>query len=162
MPCKIVIEFHSHVLSVFSLNLSNAQVPEKKATLASKPKAKKAGTGVGGANNKTTKAKGKSEAVKARDEARWAFHPEFHHLHHFIVVTLARVCSIKSFIQSYVTTFTAYYHCYMTLSITNSSNSTSVSKLYFFSIFRKKMLEDRKRAMKEKKAENQDDLVIIM
>ena len=30
------------------------------------------------------------------------------------------------------------------------------------SIFRKKMLEDRKRAMKEKKAENQDDLVIIM
>ena len=57
------------------------------------------------------------------------FHPEFHHLHHVIVVTLARVCSIKSFIQSYVTTFTAYYHCYMTLSITKS---TSFSKLLMF------------------------------
>jgi discs large-associated protein 1 len=42
------------------------KVPEKAATPASKPKAKK----VGGTNNKTTKAKGKSEAVKARDEAR--------------------------------------------------------------------------------------------
>ena len=74
MSCKIVL-----FLSVVSLNLFNAQVPEKKATPASKPKAKKAGTGAGGANNKTTKAKGKSEAVKARDEARWAFHPKFHH-----------------------------------------------------------------------------------
>jgi hypothetical protein len=43
------------------------KVPEKAATPASKPKAKKAATGLG---NKTTKAKGKSEAVKARDEAR--------------------------------------------------------------------------------------------
>ena len=52
------------------------QVPEKKATPATKAKAKKGGggTGVGGSNNKTTtKAKGKSEAVKARDEARWVF-----------------------------------------------------------------------------------------
>lgn len=130
IPRKIVTECQSSKFSsVLSLNLSNAQAPEKKATPASKPKAKKAGTGVGGSNNKTPKAKGKSEAVKARDEARWAFHPEFHHLHHFIVVTLARVCSIKSFIQSYVTTFTAYYHCYMTLSITKS---TSFSKLLMF------------------------------
>ena len=96
----------------------------------------------------------------------WLFIRSFinyiNYINYIIIVTLARVCSIKSFIQNYVTIFTAYYHCYMTLSITNSSNSTSVSKLYFFSIFRKKMLEDRKRAMKEKKAENQDDLVIIM
>ena len=59
------LNFKATLLSVISLNLLNAQVPEKAATPASKPKAKKAAT-----NNKTTKAKGKSEAVKARDEAR--------------------------------------------------------------------------------------------
>ena len=47
------------------------QAPEKKTTSTSKPKAKKATTGV--TSNNTTKTKGKSEAAKARDEARCSF-----------------------------------------------------------------------------------------
>ena len=51
------------------------QAPEKKTTSTSKPKAKKATTGV--ANNKTSTTKGKSEAAKARDEARCSFNIVF-------------------------------------------------------------------------------------
>ena len=51
------------------------QAPEKKTTSTSKSKAKKATTGV--ANNKTSTTKGKSEAAKARDEARCSFNIVF-------------------------------------------------------------------------------------
>ena len=47
------------------------QAPEKKTTSTSKPKAKKAATGVNGGG--AAKTKGKSEAAKARDEARCSF-----------------------------------------------------------------------------------------
>jgi len=67
-----VEQIHTRFLGLHDLKKSNwvLEAPEKKATPPSKPKVKKAGTGVGGPNNKTTKPKGKSEAVKARDEAR--------------------------------------------------------------------------------------------
>jgi len=67
-----VEQIHTRFQGLHDLKRANwvVKAPEKKATPASKPKAKKAGTGVGGSNNKTPKAKGKSEAVKARDEAR--------------------------------------------------------------------------------------------
>ena len=51
------------------------QAPEKKTTSTSKPKAKKATTGVTGGG--ATKTKGKSEAAKARDEARCSFNIGF-------------------------------------------------------------------------------------
>ena len=51
------------------------QAPEKKTTSTSKPKAKKATTGVTGGG--AAKTKGKSEAAKARDEARCSFNIVF-------------------------------------------------------------------------------------
>ena len=94
------------------------QAPEKKTTSTSKPKAKKAATGVNGGG--AAKTKGKSEAAKARDEAR----------------------------------------CSFGIVLTHSTHSSDQINDSFF--FRKKMLEDRKRAMKEKKAGNEDGMVIIM
>merc|ERR1719499_2071997 len=62
-----VEQIHTRFQGLHDLKKANwvVKVPEKKATPASKAKAKKAGgAGVSGSNNKTTKAKGKSEAVK--------------------------------------------------------------------------------------------------
>merc|ERR1711936_1474180 len=70
-----VEQIHTRFQGLHDLKRANwiIKAPEKKATPASKAKSKKASPGVAGspAGNKTTKAKaGKSEAVKARDEAR--------------------------------------------------------------------------------------------
>jgi len=65
-----VEQIHTRFQGLHDLKKVNwvVKAPEKKTTSTSKPKAKKATTGV--ANNKTSTTKGKSEAAKARDEAR--------------------------------------------------------------------------------------------
>merc|ERR1712013_259770 len=65
-----VEQIHMRFQGLHDLKKANwvVKAPEKKTTSTSKPKAKKATTGV--TSNNTTKTKGKSEAAKARDEAR--------------------------------------------------------------------------------------------
>jgi len=65
-----VEQIHTRFQGLHDLKKANwvVKAPEKKTTSTSKPKAKKATTGVTGGG--AAKTKGKSEAAKARDEAR--------------------------------------------------------------------------------------------